>query len=100
MVRLQSLFGNKWARIAESFEGRTDNDVKNFWSARKKRLARNHRGPLPSISKNGTGVDGPEQVVTPNEVHIYEVSIFMCLMYCLPAVGRSYMGGPRFLSER
>ncbi|XP_078163548.1 uncharacterized protein LOC144558577 isoform X2 [Carex rostrata] len=67
VVQLQARFGNKWARIAKSFQGRTDNDVKNFWSTRKKRLARSHRGPLPSISKNGTGVDGPEQAVTPNE---------------------------------
>lgn len=35
----------------------------------------------PSISKSGIHVHGPEQVVFLNEVHIYEVSIFLGLMY-------------------
>lgn len=40
VIELQSEFGNKWARIATYLAGRTDNDVKNFWSSRQKRLAR------------------------------------------------------------
>ncbi|KAL1540083.1 transcription factor DUO1-like [Salvia divinorum] len=40
VIDLQAQFGNKWAKIATHLAGRTDNDVKNFWSSRQKRLAR------------------------------------------------------------
>ncbi|KAG6402734.1 hypothetical protein SASPL_134945 [Salvia splendens] len=40
VIDLQAQFGNKWAKIAMYLAGRTDNDVKNFWSSRQKRLAR------------------------------------------------------------
>lgn len=40
MIELQAQFGNRWAKIASFLTGRTDNDVKNFWSSRQKRLAR------------------------------------------------------------
>ncbi|GMH00633.1 hypothetical protein Nepgr_002472 [Nepenthes gracilis] len=40
VIELQAQFGNKWAKIATHLSGRTDNDVKNFWSSRQKRLAR------------------------------------------------------------
>ncbi|CAM0912028.1 unnamed protein product [Alopecurus aequalis] len=47
VIELQAQFGNKWARISTYLPGRTDNDVKNFWSTRQKRLARILRAPLP-----------------------------------------------------
>ncbi|KAL9998132.1 putative transcription factor MYB-HB-like family [Helianthus debilis subsp. tardiflorus] len=45
VIELQGQFGNKWARIATYLPGRTNNDVKNFWSSRQKRLARVLQSP-------------------------------------------------------
>ncbi|KAL4362785.1 hypothetical protein GQ457_04G014440 [Hibiscus cannabinus] len=45
VIELQAEFGNKWAKIARHLPGRTDNDVKNFWSARRKRLHRISQSP-------------------------------------------------------
>ncbi|XP_058086537.1 transcription factor DUO1 [Magnolia sinica] len=53
VIDLQAQFGNKWARIATYLKGRTDNDVKNFWSTRQKRLARLlQTSPPPRAQKN------------------------------------------------
>ncbi|GJN15721.1 hypothetical protein PR202_gb02658 [Eleusine coracana subsp. coracana] len=49
VLDLQAKHGNKWALIASHLAGRTDNDVKNFWSTRQKRLARRLLLPPPQL---------------------------------------------------
>ncbi|CAI9101298.1 OLC1v1038591C1 [Oldenlandia corymbosa var. corymbosa] len=54
VIDLQAQFGNKWAKIATYLTGRTDNDVKNFWSSRQKRLARILRTPAAASSSSSS----------------------------------------------
>ncbi|KAI0500959.1 hypothetical protein KFK09_019177 [Dendrobium nobile] len=55
VIDMQLRIGNKWAQIAARLPGRTDNDVKNFWSTRQKRLARLLNTPLPTRSRRNQG---------------------------------------------
>ncbi|GJS68864.1 transcription factor MYB28-like protein [Tanacetum coccineum] len=40
IIELHSKFGNKWARMALHLQGRTDNEIKNYWNTRLKRRLR------------------------------------------------------------
>ncbi|XP_020102070.1 transcription factor GAMYB-like [Ananas comosus] len=40
IVELHSILGNKWAKMVQFLPGRTDNEIKNFWNTRRKRLKR------------------------------------------------------------
>ncbi|XVF79789.1 hypothetical protein PTKIN_Ptkin15bG0017800 [Pterospermum kingtungense] len=61
VIELQAQFGNKWAKISTYLPGRTDNDVKNFWSSRQKRLAR--------ILQNSGTPSNPKSLKVKKEVH-------------------------------
>ncbi|KAJ4976359.1 hypothetical protein NE237_001465 [Protea cynaroides] len=72
VIDLQEKFGNKWARIATYLPGRTDNDVKNFWSTRLKRLGRiRQTSPLPHKSQRKI-----EKTSVPLESHMLEAPNF------------------------
>ncbi|RDY12598.1 Transcription factor GAMYB, partial [Mucuna pruriens] len=40
IVELHAKMGNKWARMAAELPGRTDNEIKNYWNTRIKRMQR------------------------------------------------------------
>eukprot|EP00250_Pteridium_aquilinum_P018725 c24180_g2_i1 orf=849-2747(+) len=40
IIEQHAILGNRWSRIAAMLPGRTDNEVKNFWNTRLKRLSR------------------------------------------------------------
>ncbi|GAB2287112.1 hypothetical protein Dimus_021497 [Dionaea muscipula] len=40
VIELHAKIGNKWARMATELPGRTDNEIKNYWNTRTKRLQR------------------------------------------------------------
>ncbi|PIN06133.1 Transcription factor, Myb superfamily [Handroanthus impetiginosus] len=40
IIELHYKIGNKWARMAAELPGRTDNEIKNYWNTRIKRLQR------------------------------------------------------------
>ncbi|XP_065879515.1 transcription factor GAMYB-like [Euphorbia lathyris] len=40
IIELHAKMGNKWARMASQLPGRTDNEIKNYWNTRIKRLQR------------------------------------------------------------
>ncbi|KAK7269698.1 hypothetical protein RIF29_22432 [Crotalaria pallida] len=40
IIELHARMGNKWARMAAELPGRTDNEIKNYWNTRIKRMQR------------------------------------------------------------
>ncbi|CAE5959294.1 unnamed protein product [Arabidopsis arenosa] len=42
LLKLHSIFGNKWSLIAGKLPGRTDNEIKNYWNTHVKRKLLNH----------------------------------------------------------
>ncbi|KAL5538193.1 hypothetical protein UlMin_045528 [Ulmus minor] len=76
VIELQAQFGNKWARIATYLPGRTDNDVKNFWSSRQKRLAKILQ-TTPSSSSSSKSHRNKREVPLNHEVPTLEAPTFI-----------------------
>lgn len=78
VIELQAQFGNKWAKIATFLPGRTDNDVKNFWSSRQKRLARILQTSASSSSSNSSKSHRSRKDVTLfHQVPVLEVNFIV-----------------------
>ncbi|CAA0806024.1 myb-like HTH transcriptional regulator family protein [Striga hermonthica] len=78
VIELQAEFGNKWARISTYLPGRTDNDVKNFWSSRQKRLARmlhNTSNTVPSSSSSSSSTKPRKNTAVRSQPPISYLSI-------------------------
>ena len=58
IIELQSTLGNKWAKMAEIIEGRTDNQIKNRWnSVLKKKLNSSDKDDIFRLDDNLTFSD-------------------------------------------
>lgn len=64
IIKLHALKGNKWAAIATSLAGRTDNEIKNYWNTNlKKRLKQKGIDAITHKPINSTGQTGFEPKV-------------------------------------
>ncbi|EOA14344.1 hypothetical protein CARUB_v10027524mg [Capsella rubella] len=54
IIKLHALKGNKWAAIAASLAGRTDNEIKNYWNTNLKKRIKQKKGldPIPITHKS------------------------------------------------
>ncbi|WOL17111.1 transcription factor GAMYB-like [Canna indica] len=57
IIKMHSRMGNKWAQMAARLPGRTDNEIKNYWNTRIKKL---QRAGLPIYPSNMCFQDSDE----------------------------------------
>ncbi|KAL0919740.1 hypothetical protein M5K25_011857 [Dendrobium thyrsiflorum] len=62
IIQMHAKIGNKWARMATLLPGRTDNEIKNFWNTRTKRMQRAGL-PLYPASSIGSEASNENQLI-------------------------------------
>ncbi|XP_062208364.1 transcription factor RAX2-like [Phragmites australis] len=96
IISLYSQLGSKWSLIASQMEGRTDNDVKNYWNTKlKKRFAAAAVASTPSPPPlSRLPAPGPAHVVThaslfsPLAIPTVKTETYTCDDFLAPAALR------------
>nr|URY18899.1 MYB protein [Zanthoxylum bungeanum] len=80
IIKLHSLLGNKWSLIAGRLQGRTDNEIKNYWNTHIRRKLLN-RGIDPSTHRPLNEPSAPPQSavdVTKDDQKVKKTIGFVC----------------------
>ncbi|XP_040994989.1 transcription factor GAMYB-like isoform X1 [Juglans microcarpa x Juglans regia] len=78
IIEMHAKMGNKWARMAaEQLPGRTDNEIKNYWNTRIKRLQRSGTPIYPpdvcSAVMNGSEDNNHNGMLTTGDAHHHDL---------------------------
>ncbi|KAF5734314.1 putative Myb domain protein 39 [Tripterygium wilfordii] len=112
IIKLHSVLGNKWSRIASHLPGRTDNEIKNFWNTqiRKKLL---QMGIDPNTHKPRTDLNhllnlsqllstaqfaNPMSIISPwqnNNVQLAQIQLLQNLLQLMNSSTTLLSSGPQ-----
>ncbi|KAE9591159.1 putative transcription factor MYB-HB-like family [Lupinus albus] len=76
IVKLHSVFGNRWSLIAAQLSGRTDNDVKNHWNTKlRKKLSGMGIDPVTHKSFSHLMAEIATTLAPPQAAHLAEAAL-------------------------